>query len=54
MAEGQRTNAVREYKRILRESTPDNDFLEEAAGLFDKVGLTWEASKTRERKTQTQ
>ena len=54
MAEGHRTNAVREYKRILRESEPDNFFLEEAASIFDKVGLTWEASKTRERKIQTQ
>ena len=54
IAEGHRTNAVREYKRILRESDPDNFFLEEAASIFDKVGLTWEASKTRERKTQTQ
>ena len=53
-AEGQRTNALREYKRILRETRPDDQFLEEAARFLDKVGLTWDATKTRERKTNTQ
>lgn len=52
-AEGQRTNALREYKRILRDTNPDNEFLEEAARFLDKVGLSWDATKTRERKTQT-
>ena len=52
--EGQRTNALREYKRILRETRPDNDFLEEAARFLDKSGLSWDASKARERKTKTQ
>lgn len=47
---GQNTNALREYRRILRETEPDNEFLEEAAQLFDKVGLTWEGNNTRERK----
>ena len=51
-SEGQRTNALREYKRILRETRPDNEFLEEAARFFDKVGLSWDATKTRERKTK--
>ncbi len=51
-AEGQRTNALREYKRILRETTPDNEFLEEAARFLDKSGLSWDATKTRERKTK--
>ncbi len=46
---GQNTNALREYKRILRETTPDNAFLEEAAQFFDKVGLKWEASNARKR-----
>jgi hypothetical protein len=53
VAEGQRTNALREYKRILRETKPDNEFLEEAARFYEKVGLNWDATKTRERKTQT-
>ncbi len=51
-AEGQRSNALREYKRILRETRPDNEFLEEAARFLDKVGLSWDATKARSRKTQ--
>ncbi|CAA6679720.1 MULTISPECIES: hypothetical protein [unclassified Lentimonas] len=50
--EGQRTNALREYKRILRETNPDNEFLEEAARFLDESGLNWDATKTRERKTK--
>ncbi len=52
VAEGQRTNALHQYKRILRETKPDNEFLEEAARFYNKVGLNWDATKTRERKTQ--
>lgn len=48
---GQNTNALREYREILRDTKPSNEFLEEAATLFDKVGLTWEANNARERKT---
>lgn len=51
-AEGQRSNALREYKRILRDTSPDNAFLEEAADYLDKSGLSWEATKTRKRKTK--
>ena len=47
---GQNTNAVREYRRILRESKPDNEFLEEAARLYEKVGLSRDAGNARERK----
>ena len=47
---GQNTNAVREYRRILRESKPDNEFLEEAARLYQKVGLRRDAGNARERK----
>ena len=54
VAEGQRSNALREYKRILRETRPDNEFLEEAARFLDEVGLSWDATKTRDRKTNTQ
>ncbi|MEN8662069.1 MAG: tetratricopeptide repeat protein [Lentimonas sp.] len=46
---GQNNNAVREYKRILREAKPNNEFLEEAARLYDKVGLSWDARNARER-----
>jgi len=47
---GQRGNALREYKRILRETQPDNEFLEEAARFQEKTGLSWDAAKTRARK----
>ena len=49
---GQLTNATREYRQILRETEPSNEFLEEAATLLDKEGLTWEANKARERITK--
>lgn len=52
VAEGQRTNALRQYKRILRDTHPDNEFLEEAARFLNKVGLNYDAIKTRERKTK--
>ncbi|HAV12353.1 MAG TPA: hypothetical protein DCX06_02490 [Opitutae bacterium] len=48
---GQSNNALTQFKRILRESSPDNDFLEEAAKFYDRVGLRYDASNTRERKT---
>ncbi len=47
--EGQNNNALREYKRILRETTPSNEFLEEAARFYDKLGLTWDATNARQR-----
>jgi hypothetical protein len=49
ITEGQNTNAVREYKRVLRDAKPGNDFLKEAARFFDKVGLKWDADKARQR-----
>lgn len=54
VAEGQRSNALREYKHILRETPLDNEFLEEAAAFLDKVGLSWDANKTRDRMISTQ
>ncbi|MGJ8651775.1 MAG: tetratricopeptide repeat protein [Opitutaceae bacterium] len=45
----QNANAVKQYKRILRDSKPDNEFLEEAARLYDKVGMEWDARNARER-----
>lgn len=50
--EGQNTNALRQYKRILRDSEPSNEFLLEAAELYDRLGLTWDAKNARERITQ--
>jgi len=47
--EGQKTNALRQYKRILRESKPDNDFLREAANFYDELGQTWDADNARAR-----
>jgi hypothetical protein len=49
VAEGQSNNALREYKRILRETKADNAFLEEAARLYEKLGLDWDAAKVRQR-----
>lgn len=48
-ASGQNTNALREYRRILRDTQPDDEFLKEAADFFDSLNLQWEASNTRER-----
>ncbi|HKK18344.1 MAG TPA: hypothetical protein VJ952_06640 [Opitutales bacterium] len=46
---GQNTNALREYRRILRETQPSDAFLKEAADFFDSLNLQWEADNTRER-----
>lgn len=54
VAEGQLGNALREYKHLLRETSPDNAFLEEAARFLEKVGLSWDATKARDRMTNTQ
>ena len=49
LAAGQANNALREYLRILRESQPDDAFLEEAAAYFDHMGMDWEANNARAR-----
>lgn len=46
---GQNTNALREYKRILRDSEPSNDFLREAAEFYEMLGQNWDANNARER-----
>jgi hypothetical protein len=49
-AQGQHSNASREYKRVLRDVTqPDNHVLAEAAQFFDTIGLRWEAANARQR-----
>lgn len=48
-SEGQNTNAVREYKQLLRDSNPNDSFLKESASFFDSLGLTWDAQKVRSR-----
>jgi Flp pilus assembly protein TadD len=50
--EGQNSNALRQYKRILRSSEPNNEFLLEAAEFYDRLGLSWDAKNARERITQ--
>ena len=50
--EGQNTNALRQYRRILRDSEPDDELLLEAAELYDRLGLSWDAKNVRERITQ--
>ena len=39
-------------RRILRDSEPDDEFLLEAAELYDRLGLSWDAKNVRERITQ--
>ncbi|MEO0510169.1 MAG: hypothetical protein AAF065_09955 [Verrucomicrobiota bacterium] len=46
---GQSRNALREYRRVLRDTDPSNEFLEEAAQVLDNQGLQWEATNARER-----
>lgn len=46
---GQQTNALREYRQILRETEPGDAFLKEAADFFDSLNLRWEADNARER-----
>ena len=50
--EGQNSNALRQYKRILRDSKPNDEFLLEAAEFYDRLGLSWDAKNARERITQ--
>ncbi|HKK17331.1 MAG TPA: hypothetical protein VJ952_01510, partial [Opitutales bacterium] len=47
--DAQNTNALREYRYILRETEPDDAFLKEAADFFDSLDLQWEANNTLER-----
>ena len=53
VAAGQRSNALREYRRILRESEPNEAFLSEAADFFDRMGFKWEANNARKRMQST-
>lgn len=50
---GQNTNALREYKRILRDTQPNDEFLAEAADFFDSLNLRWEANNVRERMSRS-
>lgn len=47
----QENNAIREYKRILREFEPDNAFLKEAIEFYERMGMRWEADNARKRLT---
>jgi tetratricopeptide (TPR) repeat protein len=47
--EGQNTNALRQYRRILRDTSPGRAFLLETAEFYDTLGLSWDASNVRER-----
>ncbi len=49
----QGTNAVNEYRRILRDTQPTTDFLAEAADFFDRMGLEREAAIARNRIRQS-
>jgi len=45
----QNSNALREYRYILRENEPTDEILEEAAMLMESLGLDWEARNARAR-----
>jgi hypothetical protein len=45
----QNTNALREYRRILRDTEPGEAFMQETADFFDQLGMNWEANNVRER-----
>lgn len=49
---GQNANALRQYKRILRDSQPSNEFLKETVDFYEKLGLTWDANNARMRITE--
>ena len=51
---GENTNALREYRYILRETEPGIAFMKEAASFFDSINLPREAVRTRERIRQVQ
>lgn len=53
MAANEKTNALREYRRILRESEPDDEFLQEAADYLQVMGMNWEADNARKRMQAT-
>lgn len=53
LKDGQKTNALGEYRLLLRETDLGKDILEEAADLLDTMGLTREANNARERINQT-
>ena len=46
---GQKSNAVREYKRLLLDTKISNEILAEAANFYEQVGLYWDARNARER-----
>lgn len=50
----QPNNALREYRRILREGTDDIAFMEEAADFLEFRNLSFEAEKVRQRIQQLQ
>ena len=44
---GEKNNALREYRYILRETDPDNEFLEEATRFFESIGRLRDAELSR-------
>lgn len=53
LRKAQTTNALSEYRRILRDTEPAPAFLAEAADFFDRMGLEREAALTRDRLQQS-
>lgn len=49
LQKNQSTNALNEYRRILRDTEPSPEFLREAADYFDRMNLSGEAASARSR-----
>jgi len=49
---GQNSNALREYRRVLRDSQPERAFMEESIVFFERMGLNWEANNVRQRMSE--
>lgn len=43
------SNALREYRRALREGASDLEFMQESVEIFTRAGLKWEADNVRQR-----
>lgn len=48
-ADGQDAQALRHYRWITRQERPPEAMMLEAADYYEKLGLTWDATNTRER-----
>ncbi|WP_217175534.1 hypothetical protein [Coraliomargarita akajimensis] len=50
---GERNNALKQYRLIVKQGNPDNDFLENAARYFESKGFSREATAARRQMNST-